>query len=157
MWAPAELDPVTARGSGVLQSKYHEEKGSEHTAHPLVVAAQAGEILIKEGDTGLGASELYVVKTGEFEVLERRQGAPSIHGPIWDTTGKLPCAQVSTPDCLLKTLFTMHQLLPASPVDAWHGQRQERCRALLTEVSRHALRGFTVRWSGSVEKGRIAR
>ncbi|KAK9842021.1 hypothetical protein WJX81_004559 [Elliptochloris bilobata] len=34
----------------------------------------AGEILIKEGDTGLGASELYVVKAGEFEVLERRQG-----------------------------------------------------------------------------------
>ncbi|CAK0742420.1 hypothetical protein CVIRNUC_001395 [Coccomyxa viridis] len=34
----------------------------------------AGEILIKEGDTGLGASELYVVKSGEFEVLERRQG-----------------------------------------------------------------------------------
>ena len=44
-------------------------------------AAQAGEILIKEGDTGLGASELYVVKEGEFEVLERRQGArPSRHG-----------------------------------------------------------------------------
>ncbi|CAL5219420.1 g1249 [Coccomyxa viridis] len=34
----------------------------------------AGEILIKEGDTGLGASELYMVKSGEFEVLERRQG-----------------------------------------------------------------------------------
>ena len=28
----------------------------------------AGEILIKEGDTGLAASELYVVKEGEFEV-----------------------------------------------------------------------------------------
>ncbi len=70
-----ELNPVTARRSRVLQRKYR-EKGSEHTAHPLVVAAQAGEILIKEGDTGLGASELYVVKTGEFEVLERRQGAP---------------------------------------------------------------------------------
>ena len=34
----------------------------------------AGEILIKEGDIGLAASELYVVKGGEFEVLERRQG-----------------------------------------------------------------------------------
>ncbi|KAL4446356.1 hypothetical protein ABPG77_003163 [Micractinium sp. CCAP 211/92] len=34
----------------------------------------AGEILIQEGDTGLGASELYVVKTGEFEVLQRRKG-----------------------------------------------------------------------------------
>lgn len=34
----------------------------------------AGEILIQEGDTGLGASELYVVKAGEFEVLQRRKG-----------------------------------------------------------------------------------
>lgn len=34
----------------------------------------AGEILIQEGDTGVGASELYVVKTGEFEVLQRRRG-----------------------------------------------------------------------------------
>lgn len=28
----------------------------------------AGEILIKEGDTGLAASELYVVKSGKYEV-----------------------------------------------------------------------------------------
>lgn len=28
----------------------------------------AGEILIKEGDTGVAASEMYVVKTGAFEV-----------------------------------------------------------------------------------------
>ena len=28
----------------------------------------AGEILIKEGDRGLAASELYVVKSGQFEV-----------------------------------------------------------------------------------------
>eukprot|EP00208_Stichococcus_sp_RCC1054_P000748 CAMPEP_0206148736 /NCGR_PEP_ID=MMETSP1473-20131121/37408_1 /ASSEMBLY_ACC=CAM_ASM_001109 /TAXON_ID=1461547 /ORGANISM="Stichococcus sp, Strain RCC1054" /LENGTH=739 /DNA_ID=CAMNT_0053546159 /DNA_START=267 /DNA_END=2486 /DNA_ORIENTATION=- len=34
----------------------------------------AGDILIQEGDVGLAASELYVVKDGEFEVLERRQG-----------------------------------------------------------------------------------
>ncbi len=29
---------------------------------------QAGEILINEGDTGLAATELYVVKSGKFEV-----------------------------------------------------------------------------------------
>uniref|UniRef100_A0A7S0V7R7 cGMP-dependent protein kinase n=1 Tax=Polytomella parva TaxID=51329 RepID=A0A7S0V7R7_9CHLO len=34
----------------------------------------AGEILIKEGDTGLAATELYVVKSGKFEVLQMRQG-----------------------------------------------------------------------------------
>lgn len=31
-------------------------------------SVSAGEILIKEGDSGLAASELYVVKTGKFEV-----------------------------------------------------------------------------------------
>jgi cGMP-dependent protein kinase 2 len=35
---------------------------------------KAGDILIQEGDVGIAASELYVVKEGEFEVLERRQG-----------------------------------------------------------------------------------
>lgn len=35
----------------------------------------AGEILIKEGDTGLGASELFVVKSGKFEVGCWRLGA----------------------------------------------------------------------------------
>lgn len=34
----------------------------------------AGDILIQEGDVGLAAAELYVVKEGEFEVLELRQG-----------------------------------------------------------------------------------
>lgn len=34
----------------------------------------AGEILIKEGDTGIAAAELYVVKSGKFEVLQKRQG-----------------------------------------------------------------------------------
>lgn len=32
---------------------------------------QAGEILINEGDTGLAASELYVVKSGKFEVGQK--------------------------------------------------------------------------------------
>ena len=34
----------------------------------------AGEILINEGDTGLAATELYVVKSGKFEVS---QGDPA--------------------------------------------------------------------------------
>ena len=33
----------------------------------------AGEILIKEGDTGAAASELFVVKSGEFEVRPKGQ------------------------------------------------------------------------------------
>ena len=46
----------------------------EHTAQRKAVMeiyerrVLAGEILIKEGDTGLAASELYVVKSGQFEV-----------------------------------------------------------------------------------------
>ena len=35
---------------------------------------RAGEILIKEGDKGSAARDLYVVKSGEFEVLQMRQG-----------------------------------------------------------------------------------
>lgn len=34
----------------------------------------AGDILIAEGNTGMGASEMYVVKHGQFEVLQRRNG-----------------------------------------------------------------------------------
>lgn len=35
---------------------------------------RAGEILIKEGDKGSAARDLYVVKSGDFEVLQMRQG-----------------------------------------------------------------------------------
>lgn len=35
---------------------------------------KAGEIVIKQGDSGIAACELYVVKSGKFEVLEQRQG-----------------------------------------------------------------------------------
>lgn len=34
----------------------------------------AGEILIQEGEVGAAATELYVVKEGKFEVLQKRQG-----------------------------------------------------------------------------------
>jgi len=40
-------------------------------------AVTAGEILIKEGDTGLAASELYVVKSGKFEVSK------TLHSSVW--------------------------------------------------------------------------
>ena len=39
---------------------------------------KAGDILIQEGDIGIAASELYVVKEGEFEV-----GTPACHGRCW--------------------------------------------------------------------------
>eukprot|EP00798_Chlamydomonas_sp_ICE-L_P009757 gene9757-7632_t len=35
---------------------------------------KAGDIMIQQGGTGLSASQLYVVKSGKFEVLERRKG-----------------------------------------------------------------------------------
>jgi CRP-like cAMP-binding protein len=38
-------------------------------------SVSAGEILIKEGDSGAAASELYVVKAGKFEVSALRQAA----------------------------------------------------------------------------------
>lgn len=39
-------------------------------------AVSPGEILIKEGDTGLGATELYVVKSGKFEVRFEGEAFP---------------------------------------------------------------------------------
>lgn len=36
--------------------------------HTWIRKVSAGEILIQEGETGLAASELYVVKDGTFEV-----------------------------------------------------------------------------------------
>lgn len=35
---------------------------------------RAGDILIKQGDRGQSARELYIVKDGKFEVMEQRQG-----------------------------------------------------------------------------------
>lgn len=52
-------------------------------------SVSAGEILIKEGDSGAAASELYVVKAGKFEVRALRPAAgkqlacSSILG-LWD-------------------------------------------------------------------------
>jgi hypothetical protein len=43
----------------------------------------AGDILIQEGDSGLAASELYVVKSGEFEILERRQVQQTRGAFLW--------------------------------------------------------------------------
>ena len=44
----------------------------------------AGEILIQEGDTGLTAAELYIVKEGEFEVRLSHTGSRSYvsHAPL---------------------------------------------------------------------------
>ncbi|KAL6746395.1 cyclic nucleotide-binding-like protein [Haematococcus lacustris] len=34
----------------------------------------AGEILIDQGSTGLAATQLYVIESGSFEILQKRQG-----------------------------------------------------------------------------------
>lgn len=46
------------------------DKASQHKVveHCWIRKVAAGEILIQEGETGLAASELYVVKDGSFEV-----------------------------------------------------------------------------------------
>lgn len=59
----------------------------DSTAQRKVVAEMyerqvlAGEILIKEGDTGIAASEMYVVKSGQFEVAPSATPARN-DGPI---------------------------------------------------------------------------
>jgi len=48
--------------------KAAQAKIADHTWERTVTA---GEILIQEGEVGLAASELYVVKSGKFEVRQR--------------------------------------------------------------------------------------
>lgn len=52
--------------------------------HTWVRCVPAGEILIQEGEYGLAASELYVVKTGSFEVRGRHSMA--MHTTPWRAT-----------------------------------------------------------------------
>ena len=61
---------------------------------------QAGEILINEGDTGLAATELYVVKSGKFEVSceianDRQPGSPTISA--FHVTGLAKAARAERP------------------------------------------------------------
>ena len=64
----------------------------------------AGDILIKEGDSGLAANELYVVKTGEFEVrllsvagADRERPARQVHAG--EGEGVRASASVPQPKC----------------------------------------------------------
>ena len=52
----------------LLFSKLETDLKSKIVAQMYERYISPGEILIKEGDTGLAASELYVVTSGEFEV-----------------------------------------------------------------------------------------
>jgi len=89
--------------------------------------AQAGEILIKEGDTGLGASELYVVKAGEFEVLERRQGA---HRRRRSQPLRAPQQAAHAPTCLwLPTSMRPHGARVTGACLGLEGGRETRARA----------------------------
>lgn len=58
------------------------DKASQHKVveHCWVRKVSAGEILIQEGETGLAASELYVVRDGSFEV-----------GPMYQLVQWHPC------------------------------------------------------------------
>jgi len=61
-------------GSGSLQASTSSTINRMITQGMYERAIPAGDILIGEGNTGLGASEMYVVKLGQFEVLQRRNG-----------------------------------------------------------------------------------
>jgi hypothetical protein len=77
--SPAVCMPIKADSSNISRVQETLNKvlvfnKLEHHLQRRVVSemyersVNAGEILIKEGDTGLAASELYVVKSGKFEV-----------------------------------------------------------------------------------------
>ncbi|KIY99242.1 protein kinase, cGMP-dependent [Monoraphidium neglectum] len=73
--APGDLEFVKSSLCNLLLfgrlDRAAQGKIAEHTWERAVAA---GEILIQEGEVGLAATELFVVKSGKFEVLERRKG-----------------------------------------------------------------------------------
>lgn len=81
--------------------KASQAKVVEHTWTRRV---SAGEILIQEGETGLAASELYVVKDGTFEVWEDDWLLCSTGTRH---TGAM-CSSCQSPTCLLVTLRAVY-------------------------------------------------
>eukprot|EP00798_Chlamydomonas_sp_ICE-L_P023625 gene23625-9153_t len=65
---------MSALGKLLLFDKLPPETQKKIVSDMYEREVTAGEILIQQGDTGLSASQLYVVKSGTFEVLERRKG-----------------------------------------------------------------------------------
>jgi hypothetical protein len=59
-------------------------------------SVRAGEILIQQGDTGLAASELYVVKSGSFEV---RGGGRAVPVCRWSAAGACKRGWQRQPAC----------------------------------------------------------
>ncbi|CAG9463429.1 unnamed protein product [Pedinophyceae sp. YPF-701] len=73
--APEDYTTVTdALHKNMFFAKLDIDTQRKIVQHMYERPVRAGEILINEGDTGSGAAELYVVKSGDFEILERRQG-----------------------------------------------------------------------------------
>lgn len=63
--------PQAALSKLLLFNKLEREVRQKVVSEMYERSVAAGDILIREGDTGLGASELYVVKAGKFEVSTR--------------------------------------------------------------------------------------
>ncbi|KAI8470474.1 MAG: kinase-like domain-containing protein [Monoraphidium minutum] len=73
--APGDIDFIkTSLGNLLLFGRLDRAAQVKIAENTWERSVRAGEILIQEGDVGLAASELYVVKAGKFEVLERRKG-----------------------------------------------------------------------------------
>ncbi|WIA37000.1 hypothetical protein OEZ86_008237 [Tetradesmus obliquus] len=73
--AAQEDHPVIAKALSklLLFDRLEPAAQAKVVEHTWTRSVAAGEILIQEGETGLAATELYVVKSGTFEVLERRK------------------------------------------------------------------------------------
>ena len=117
-------------------------------------AVPAGEILIQQGDTGLAAAQLYVVKSGKFEVramrrmrgrglgsgVEPRRRTTHAHAYSLDSDG----SQTAQLACILRKLFDT-ALLPCLLLCAGSGAAARRhvqggcdtsCRAVQGSLQR---------------------
>jgi len=64
-----------ALGKLVIFAKLEKSRRLEIAKHCLERDVPAGEQLIRQGETGVATDELYIVKSGHFDVLENRHGS----------------------------------------------------------------------------------
>jgi hypothetical protein len=93
---PQPHNPQTSLSKLLLFYNLTAEIQGKIVAEMYERSVRAGEILIQQGDTGLAASELYVVKSGSFEV---RGGGRAVPVCRWSAAGACKRGWQRQPAC----------------------------------------------------------